>query len=848
MGLEWVDPTPNNTCDTCKWFRGQVFPDEEAPPLPAHPDCECFYIQNDLAGTAVDWDAVPDYARKNYVYMAAWIIREGERPLPSSLEPLRGDAEKHNKQREEDSEERRDMSEAFRFGAYGILGDGVDRDAHVIRNVVLMEQVEALGWDVQVDEVALHMFVGLSRTQAIGIKSRFTHPGLSSDGLGKFLGRVRDFRVVDGVLVGDLHLSESASLAPGGDLRQYVELRADEDPASFGMSGVFYARTAWPLEDGSEVWVDDVGDRPDSAVTELPVIRPTELRAWDVVDEPAAVRGGLLAANWFGRTTNGTAAGLFAKLDQMVMVNDRLDLVREFIESGVISEPALSDFVEQALDEFGVGRQRARRFGAAYLLSRERHSTATLSAVWPEENPMSLQDEAAVDAARVEEGSDWLTVVSEEGKRALLEASGLPEPVRRRMQAQHFDTPDTLRAAIADRQAELAELSDAGAIDIGDEHPRRPFSAGDLTSPRDRAKQIIDFNFGVEGAQVPAPNLRRFADLYVAMTGDVGFHGVFDEDLIQFSGANTAELAGLAANAMNKVVATQFSAMWSYRWYERVTAVSPNDGSVQNMAWISMGGVGDLPVVAEGQAYTEMIVDDVRENDSFFKRGAYVGITLEMIRNSQIQQLQAIPRALAIASVRTRSARIASIFTQASGVGPTLEQDATALFDASGHGNLLTTAFGTDTTAWRAVRQAIFKQTEINSGRRLGIFPKYALLPVELYDTALSVFGYGEGMPTSYLPEAQDRANDPRPVPIVVPEFTDANDWAAICDPVEFPVIMMSYAQRPGGGSHPMPELYSVASPTAGLNFTNDTMPVKIRDWYAYGVNGYRGIHKNNVS
>jgi hypothetical protein len=97
-------------------------------------------------------------------------------------------------------------------------------------------------------------------------------------------------------------------------------------------------------------------------------------------------------------------------------------------------------------------------------------------------------------------------------------------------------------------------------------------------------------------------------------------------------------------------------------------------------------------------------------------------------------------------------------------------------------------------------------------------------------------------------PYAQDRPGDPRPIPIAVPEFTDTGDWAYIVDPKIAPVICMAYASSPGGRSHPAPELFTVTSPLAGLIFTNDTIPIKIRDWFAYGVATYRGIGKRNVA
>ena len=264
------------------------------------------------------------------------------------------------------------------------------------------------------------------------------------------------------------------------------------------------------------------------------------------------------------------------------------------------------------------------------------------------------------------------------------------------------------------------------------------------------------------------------------------------------------------------------------------------------MNWISFGGIGNLPSVAEGGAYTELTVDDVKEADSFTKYGGYVGITREMIKNSDIQRIQAVPKALAIAALRTRSGAVSNIFTTASGLGPTLDQDSTALFDA-GHSNLGSTAFSA--SEWKVVRYTVFQHTEVNSSKVLGVFPKFALVPAELYDDALAAFGYGDGYPTSYNIYVEGRElEDPRPVPLVVPDWTDANNWAAICDPRIFPVIMMSYSQAPGGGGHPIPELYSVVNETAGLMFTNDVMPIKVRDEFAIGVNGYRGVYKENVA
>jgi hypothetical protein len=77
---------------------------------------------------------------------------------------------------------------------------------------------------------------------------------------------------------------------------------------------------------------------------------------------------------------------------------------------------------------------------------------------------------------------------------------------------------------------------------------------------------------------------------------------------------------------------------------------------------------------------------------------------------------------------------------------------------------------------------------------------------------------------------------------IVVDLWTDSNDWAAVADPRLYPTIGIGF--RYGRA----PEIFSVASPTAGLMFTNDTMPIKARFFFAAGPMDWRGVYKANVA
>jgi hypothetical protein len=187
------------------------------------------------------------------------------------------------------------------------------------------------------------------------------------------------------------------------------------------------------------------------------------------------------------------------------------------------------------------------------------------------------------------------------------------------------------------------------------------------------------------------------------LSGDLSWSGVFN-DREALAAATTTTLADMAVNAMNKVIVPLYNRLDAYRWDERIVSVQPTDGSLHDMAWLQFGGIGTLPVVAEGAAYTELTVADSKETAAFTKYGGYVGITDKVLRNSDIARLQAIPRALALAAVQTRSSKIAAIFTTASGTGPTLAQDSVVLFHTASHGNLATTAFSW--SAWQAAARA----------------------------------------------------------------------------------------------------------------------------------------------
>jgi hypothetical protein len=165
--------------------------------------------------------------------------------------------------------------------------------AGIIRNVSLASYGEALGHDYWIDQVTLMQIEALSK-KASGLKSRFTHPGMSSDGMGRYLGRIMDIRKDGDQVYGDLHFAKSAHDTPDGDLAEYVMTLAEEDPQAAGLSIVFEHN----IDAESDFEIQFSGREgfksPDAAnVDNYPHVRIKEMRAADIVDEPAANPNGL---------------------------------------------------------------------------------------------------------------------------------------------------------------------------------------------------------------------------------------------------------------------------------------------------------------------------------------------------------------------------------------------------------------------------------------------------------------------------------------------------------------------------------------------------------------------------
>lgn len=404
--------------------------------------------------------------------------------------------------------------------------------------------------------------------------------------------------------------------------------------------------------------------------------------------------------------------------------------------------------------------------------------------------------------------------------REAVRTSKLPEKAQQKLIKQLETDPALTTAkfveAINEEREYLATFTESGHI--------RGLGGGDGTIGPKGIAEMLD--------KLLDPEDREFVSLkecYQEATGDKHVTGLFRHMRFREATIESDSFPIMLGNALNRRVVEMFNADSRYKsWRDLVSDIVPAS-DFRERKTIMYGGFGDLPIVGEDAAYVDLAKPtEIAEAYSPGKRGGLVPISRETIKNDDVGFVMKIPRAITVAAHRTLYKFVLDIIR----TNPVMA-DTKALFHVD-HGNLLTTAL--TKANYLIGRLAMMKQADHDTGEPMGLTPKFLLIPADLEEAAFEMFRRDTNVDADF---AQSTAPIIRPIPY----WTDANDWAMVCDPAEHPTIEICFIDN-----RQEPELLIQDMGTAGSMFTHDRLTWKIRHEYGGVAASHKGMRKNVVA
>lgn len=404
--------------------------------------------------------------------------------------------------------------------------------------------------------------------------------------------------------------------------------------------------------------------------------------------------------------------------------------------------------------------------------------------------------------------------------REAVRTSKLPEKAQDKLIKQLESDPALTTVkfteAIKDEREYLASFTEAGTI--------RGLGGGDGTTGPKGIAEMLDKLLDPSDREVIS-----IKECYQEATGDKHVTGLFQNMRFREATIESDSFPIMLGNALNRRIVEMYKVEGRYGlWRELVSDIIPaND--FRERKTIMYGGFGDLPVVAEDAAYVDLAKPTEKaEAYTPGKRGGLVPISRETIKNDDVGFIMKIPRNVTTAALRTLNKFVLDMIR----TNPTMS-DTKALFHAD-HGNLLTTALTKPN--YLIARLAMMKQADHDTGEAMGLAPKFLLIPADLEEAAFEMFRRDTNMDADF---AHSTAPQIRPVSY----WTDANDWAMVCDPAEHPTIEIGFIDN-----RQEPELFIQDMATSGSMFTHDRMTWKIRHEYGGAPASWKGMRKNVVA
>lgn len=399
----------------------------------------------------------------------------------------------------------------------------------------------------------------------------------------------------------------------------------------------------------------------------------------------------------------------------------------------------------------------------------------------------------------------------------------LPELARKRVVAM-FDGQDEvdearLIEAITFEADYLGALSDSGKVKgLGD------LGTVEVTDAQED-KHVRMLEAVMDPGDRSALSIR---DAYIAITGDKALTGQVPRKARLTEAHDSSQFPELLGGVIEKRVLSIYNQQTIFSLWRKLVNVVPASDFRQRKA-VTIGGFGDLPKVTERGPYLEL--NDLTENPEAYqveKRGGTADATLEMIVNDNTAMIQQIPQKLGIAAQRTVSKFVFDLLR----TNPVLSDDMAAFH--VDRGNLGSAALAKASLA--AGRLAMKHQVERDSGERLGIPPRFLVVPDELEEAAYDLFKRGTENDLKFIERLALEV-----VPVWY--WTDASDWLLTADPALMPSIEIGFLR-----GQQEPEIFIQDQPNMGSMFANDTITYKVRHIYGGCIADPRGLYKSVVA
>jgi hypothetical protein len=414
--------------------------------------------------------------------------------------------------------------------------------------------------------------------------------------------------------------------------------------------------------------------------------------------------------------------------------------------------------------------------------------------------------------------------------------SKLAEPgkklVREHFAAQVGDDA-AIDARIASVREALASVSQIGRVAA----PQIAL----LLDSADKVQLAMDVMLNVkESLGKGVKGFRGPREAYSFVTGDTELRGIDGGGFYKVSEAiATTNFANLLLNSMTKRAIQDYAEVGMGGLDQLITTGAPiNDYKTQDR--VRDGYFADLATVAENGPYTEFAYPtDEKISYAVGKYGNLLTISEETIRNDDLGKISRFPQKVARAARRTLKQFITNFFIN----NPNFDPDGVAWFHAT-HANLGANPLSIDELIAREV--ALMKQTEKDSGKRLGFRLTWIMVPVDLYAQAMKInsqefYNPGVGIQEGNPFYRRFGVNGER---IIINELLlDTNDWFCGTDSSNVPFLEVGYLD---GISEP--QIFIDNQPASGsVAFTNDQIRYKVKMVFGGDVIDFRSVQKNVV-